>query len=534
MNKLSTLLKYTLINKLNLNKLVKNKKKKSLVFVLLIFLISSLSALAFATFYMFIMGQALISIGAVELLILMGMSFGCMMCFITNIPLCESTLLHSRDYEMLSAMPISTKNIIISKFLSLFIINYGVIALLLFSSLIVVGLYSALTVPILLLSLVVFIFLPLIPLSLSALCSFAFSKLTARLKHKNIISMVLTLAFVIAIMFVSMSLKDIETDTSIDGYAYMLNVFKNMGYFPYLAFKGINGDYLSLLVYILISVAMFTVFFVLISKNYHKLNSDLKVTYKNDNFNLEKVNFVSSNDLSTFTLFKIEIKKYFSLSGYVLNTIIGPIMGTVMLVVLMMQGLDVTIIQLGGDSYLALVIVALVSFFSNISPTTSSTISLEGKSLWIYKSMPIETKKILTSKTLISIIVNLPFQIINGVLVVLFWGCNFYDFLFVVLIPATFSIAMSFIGIYLNLKFPRFDWDNPIKIVKNSISVLLTMVASFIIFFIAFVIGIVLVVLEVYVYLILAILLAITTIIMFISIKLLYSKGVQLYDGLSG
>lgn len=148
--------------------------------------------------------------------------------------------------------------------------------------------------------------------------------------------------------------------------------------------------------------------------------------------------------------------------------------------------------------------------------------------------MPIETKKILTSKTLISIIVNLPFQIINGVLVVLFWGCNFYDFLFVVLIPATFSIAMSFIGIYLNLKFPRFDWDNPIKIVKNSISVLLTMVASFIIFFIAFVIGIVLVVLEVYVYLILAILLAITTIIMFISIKLLYSKGVQLYDGLSG
>ena len=80
---------------------------------------------------------------------------------------------------------------------------------------------------------------------------------------------------------------------------------------------------------------------------------------------------------SNVNLLSLELRKYFNLSGYVLNTIIGPIMGTVVLIVLMMQGLDTTIIAIGGDSYLALVVVALVCIFTSITPTTAATISLE-------------------------------------------------------------------------------------------------------------------------------------------------------------
>lgn len=528
MNSLRILLKYTLINKLNLNKLFKNVKEKNLVILVVLALLSSLGIFAFATLYMFLLGQTFIEIGCVELLILMGLAFGTLMCFVSNIPMCDSTLFHSRDYEMLASMPVKTKDIIISKFLTLVLINYGMMGLLIFSSTLVVAVLGALTLPMFLLILVVFIFSPLLPLSLSAFCSFVFSKLTSKLKHKNLISTILTIAFVVSFMFISMSFRDLETDQTINAYAYILNTFKNMGYLPYLAFTGITGNYLNLIIYIVSSTAVFTLFFMIVSLNYNKINSDLKTTYKNENFEMEK------EKNSNVNLLSLELRKYFNLSGYVLNTIIGPIMGTVVLIVLMMQGLDTTIIAIGGDSYLALVVVALVCIFTSITPTTAATISLEGKHLWILKSMPIETKKILEAKVMVSVLTSIPFQIINGLLVFFVWKCSLLDLAFIILIPSLFSICMSYLGLYINLKAPRFDWDNPIKIVKNSTSVLITMLSSAIIYIVTGIIAIVLMVLGVYVYLILGIMAVILLGLLIICIKLVHTKGISLFEGLIG
>ena len=535
MSSLKTLLKYSLINRLNINKILQKVKKKNIVLIVLALILTTLVTFLFSTAYMYIMGTTLVEVGCVDLLILMGLAFGSMMCFVSNIPMCESMIFHSRDFEMLSSMPIKTKDIVISKFLTLIIINYGVIGLLLFSSTLVVLILGSLTLPMFLLILVVFIFAPLIPIALSGACSFVFSKITSRLKHKNIISLILTIAFVILVMFISMSLKNVETSPSDVARDIMIKMFKNMSYPSYLGFLAINGDFISLILLISLSLVVIFLFFYVVSKNYNKINSDMNVHYQNKKFSIDKIKSKPKKEKSLFTsFFKLEIKKYFSLSGYVLNTIIGPLMGTIMIIVLMSQGLDISIIALGGDSYLALVVVALVTLFSNITPTTASTISLEGENLWILKSLPVNAKTILQAKAMVSLVTNIPFSIINGLLTYFIWNVSLVDLMFIIIIPSLFTIFMTYASLYVNLLLPRFDWDNPIKIVKNSASVLVSMAVSAVVYFISLIIVVVLMVLEAYVYVILLVLTLLVLALMVVAIVLVNTKGVKLFNNLVG
>ena len=181
------------------------------------------------------------------------------------------------------------------------------------------------------------------------------------------------------------------------------------------------------------------------------------------------------------------------------------------------------------QQYITLIIIAMVSLFSSMLPTTTCAISLEGKSLWIVKSLPIKTKSILLVKILVSVLMCLPFTIINGILCVIFFQANLLDLLFVLVVPTLYTFIMAEIGLMMNLVFPRFDWDNPLKAVKQSASGIITMLISFVLTVIL-VIGIVILIQLMDVYLILLIISLLLIVGLIITTHLVYNKGVELFD----
>ena len=108
------------------------------------------------------------------------------------------------------------------------------------------------------------------------------------------------------------------------------------------------------------------------------------------------------------------------------------------------------------------------------------------------------------------------------------WDFPIYTYLGIFLIPMFFVTATSFMGLYINILLPRFDFENPVKVIKQSGSVSFTLLLSFIMLIIYFATSIIALLL---IGDLLAIVLEIIISLLYLllSILLLFTNGVKKY-----
>jgi ABC-2 type transport system permease protein len=114
-----------------------------------------------------------------------------------------------------------------------------------------------------------------------------------------------------------------------------------------------------------------------------------------------------------------------------------------------------------------------------ITTPASCAISMEGKQWWIAKTIPVRSKDIFDSKILMALAVAAP-----EYLVAVFFGLlavkpSFTGALWIIVIPAVYIVFMAVAGICVNLAMPVFNWENEIRAVKQSASVMVTMLVGF-------------------------------------------------------
>ena len=106
---------------------------------------------------------------------------------------------------------------------------------------------------------------------------------------------------------------------------------------------------------------------------------------------------------------------------------------------------------------------------------TASSISLEGKNIWILRSSPIKAEDVIFAKLKASLIITLP---ILNVSIAIMSIAMFRDVISIILIFAlsnAFAVFSSCFGLMMNLIKCRLDWDNETAVVKQSMSVTITM-----------------------------------------------------------
>ena len=107
--------------------------------------------------------------------------------------------------------------------------------------------------------------------------------------------------------------------------------------------------------------------------------------------------------------------------------------------------------------------------------TTGSSISLEGKSLWILKSIPASVREIFTAK----IMINLLLILVPSLLSLVGFGIAFrfpplYYLCGVAMIIAG-ALFISMLGLLINLRFPKLEYDREAVVIKQSLSAFLSM-----------------------------------------------------------
>ena len=475
MNKFLLITKINLLGFLDIRRVTNSKYKKERqrnVFKVLLFIFIIL----YLSYYVYEMAVHLMP-GFISInmpIHLLGIMFTVtsLFIFIHNIFKVKSILFDFKDYDLLNSLPIKRSTIILSKITSTYLLN------LMYTFIIMIPSFIAYTKFLhvnfgLLFFLLLFI-IPIIPLLLSYIIGIIISWFTSFFRNRNIGSYIINIGLITFIMFLSFSLdnmgslalasKGIDLFNIVSKYYPLSNIFVNL-----LS----NFNIMDLLVFILIPIILTYIFILIINNFYGIVRSSLSKTVLKSDYKV--IMYRHSSLLNS--LYKKELKKYLSNPMYVLNTIFGCILTFIMIVGIILFS-DNTIEKYlnipNFDAFLKQNIIFMLSLCSVLCCTTHPSISLEGKSLWIMKMLPVNSDKIIMSKVFVNLTFVVPTILIAGTFFGIYLHFSLQDFLLVYFTPLMYIIFISCLGLIFNLLFPKFDYDNEIKVIKQSIPAFLT------------------------------------------------------------
>lgn len=481
------LFKVSIINSFGLNRLKKKFSQKSSflrIWVPIITLLIGLVFLGLSFFYLTMYSQVFVIANKYEGILYLGFALGALITFLTTVSKANSYLFESKDFDLLISLPVKPQVIIASKISSLVLMNYMICLFFYLPTITLYGIYARPGMGYYFVVLPLLLLYPLIIITLCSIVSYLMNLMLKRIKRKNAFQTIFMVIFFLAVMVASMSLStsmsviegnDME---AVIAMAEQMQSIMSAIFYPSRWMVGaLQGSLASFAIFAAISVIPFVVFIIILGRNFVRAQGRSKMTYTNSNFVLNEGKVASP----TKALLVKEAKSLFSHPNVFLNTAIGPLMSTFMLAFFLITsnsfGEEMDFSALPKDLIVSILIAAL-TFFGSIVSTTSSSISLEGKQFWIIKSAPLKVMDVFWAKMLLNLLIAVPSTIINTVIISIIFKPNVFYIAMSFILPNAINLIIGAFGLLINLLFPRMDWDNPVKVVKQSVSVMITMLGS--------------------------------------------------------
>ena len=95
-----------------------------------------------------------------------------------------------------------------------------------------------------------------------------------------------------------------------------------------------------------------------------------------------------------------------------------------------------------------------------LTSTTAASLSLEGKNRWIMCSVPTQARTVYNSKIAVNLTVILPVLYISAIFIRIAITCSLMQTVLLFIIPTVYTFFISVLGVYLNIKFPKYDWTS--------------------------------------------------------------------------
>ncbi|MDL2237479.1 hypothetical protein LJC56_06585 [Christensenellaceae bacterium OttesenSCG-928-K19] len=445
---------------------------------------------------------------------------------ITTIYKTNGLLFGFKDYDLVMSLPVKTSIVITSRLFMLYLMNFIFCLFIMVPSCIIYAVYaspSAGFYPLFILSL---FFIPLIPIAIATAIGTLIAYAASFFKRKSGLSVVFTIAVMLVWMLVVMNMRTIVEKFADIGASITSTIYRVYPPTAWFANAVSDFDIPAFLLFIGVSVGAFVAFVAIVAKNFARINSAITANRTTSNYKIQELKQISPKK----ALFKKEFKRFTSSSSYLLNTGIGVILLTIASICMLLFGRDQVLAFMGMpglSDMLANVLPIAMAFFLVIACTTSSSISLEGKSLWIIKSMPVSSRDILLSKLWVNLAIIIFAVAVNSTIFSIVFATTPLQVLMMYLTPLAYGVYVALFGLKLNLAYPDFSWDSEVKVVKQSMPTMVItfsgMAITIVPALLAFAFG------EVIIYIV-------TAALVIISIFLyrnIMTKGVRIFDHLS-
>ena len=395
--------------------------------------------------------------------------------FIFSVFTAKSQLFEARDNELLLSMPIPPSAVLGSRMASMLLTNLGfelvvaapaAVAWCIFCPVNAAGAVSFV---------LVCLALPFFGVALSSFFGWILALLTAKVRRKSLVSTVFSLCF-LAVYFYIYSNINVILQNLITNSA---NIAASIGAVTPLYRLGTamaEGDIVGLIMGLACLIIPFVLAYIILSKTFIRTATTKR--------GAAKVRYVrrEAKVASAFAaLLRREWTRLLSSSTYIMNCALGAIMNLVLAVILIVKGGDfaLAIDTMGGMAdFIDYALVPALCVLAGMTTISACSVSLEGKHLWIVRSMPVESGKVLMAKLALHLLVSVPGMLLAQLAAIWVFDISGLALLWVLLIPQVFNVLISLIGLWANLKFPKLEWQNETQAVKQGVAVMIPIFGS--------------------------------------------------------
>ncbi len=470
------LLKIQLSSMIGLNKIIHLKDKKErttkLIGRIAIFLCMLMVLPAFGL-YAYFFASGMQALGQLTLFPAMMLGGLCLMTLFSSLSLANGTLFAFKDYDLIASLPVTHTQIAASRLL------LGYVFTILFDAMILLpcgAVYaylmqpSAAFYPIFILTMLA---APVAPMIIGSILGVVIARLMSFIKGGKYFQMIFTCAFCLGMMFLGMNMESLVEGGAFADLGVLIGNAMNRIYpLTGLYVSAVRDlSWLSTAVFVLIAVVMLLAAAYLMGRFMPQINTALTTTRARGKFRMREMK--SSSPLTA--LYRKEFKRYVSSVIYLFNTSFGLLMALIGVVVLAVKGrsflpqLMLELFLMSIDESILLYAVGYIGAFMIITCcTTSVSISLEGKNLWLIQSLPVSGGDVLMSKLLVNLTLTVPTSLIIGIGGGLALSLSLVNILLLTLFQLSYSLMSASVGLMINLKNHNFEWSTDAVVVKQS------------------------------------------------------------------
>ncbi|WP_044916065.1 hypothetical protein [Butyrivibrio sp. WCE2006] len=386
-----------------------------------------------------------------------------------------ASLYLAKDNELLLAMPIPVRDVIGARLINVYLLGVMYMLTVLIPADIVYFVLTGINVTKVIGAVLFFLCISAIVMLISCGLGFVIAKISLRLKNKSLISVFVTLAGVVAYFTFYFRAGDIvkalllnapEYAAFIKRYAYVLYLFGCFG----------AGSLLWAGVFTTSFAGLCMVIFHLILKSFISIATTSgkmeRVAYKVIRYRQKAI--------PQALLWK-EFQKFITSPTYMLNCGLGIILMPAAAVFMMIKGrgiidtLNEVFVSRPGSA--DVLICTGIIFMAAMVDTAMPSVSLEGKSLWILKTMPASAGKILSAKALLQIILSVPPALIlslcTGIIADESALCRFL----IIILPLSYAAFAAVLETAFAVKMPILEWTNENVPVKQCGAAFITVIS---------------------------------------------------------
>ena len=389
-----------------------------------------------------------------------------------------ASLYQAKDNDLMLSLPIPVRAILFARLSGVYIMGAMFAVTAMIPGIIVYGIVAHPGVWPVVSSIIVLVLLTFVILVLSCILGWVVGKIGNKTRNKSFVTVVLSLAFIAAYYAVYMNANKLLSKILANSGEYSAKI-KGTAYPLYSIGCAATGNIMQLALTVVGTLVVSLAVWIVLERSFIGI-----VTTKTGHAAKKLVAKRSRAKNQEMALLIREFRRLTSSAVYMLNCSLGTLFMLILAVICLVKGHSVTdmISKMPGlpDGILVFGACIAVCAAASMNDLTAPSVSLEGKTLWIVRSLPVTSWQILRAKIRMHVILTMVPAMVLDVALMVVVKPSLTNGVMMLLIPCLYVCLTAYIGITVNLKMPKLDWTSEAAVVKQSMGVLVALLSNFV------------------------------------------------------
>ena len=386
-----------------------------------------------------------------------------------------SGLYLAKDNDLLLSLPIPLHAIIASRLASVYLMGLMYSAVVTVPAVIVYWVKVSAAVPAIVGGVLTVLLVSVVVLILSCLLGWVVAKISLKLKNKSFITVLISLVLIGAYYFVYFRASALIQD--LVGNAAAFGTAVRGAAWPLYAFGLVGTGSVGAILGVTAAVAVLAVLtWLLLQRSFLRIaTASGRVGRKAYREHAARLRSVPA------ALLKKEFGRFTSSPNYILNCGLGTLFLVLAGIAVLWKGGEMSAALAGvfgeQSDIVYVLLTAAVCLIASMNDTAAPSVSLEGRSLWIVQSLPVEPWQVLRAKLRVQLLLTAPaalFCLLCTAAVVPWSAVTALGALTVLL----FVLFMALLGLAIGVKRPNLTWTSEIAPIKQSLGVMLALLGG--------------------------------------------------------